>query len=91
MAFTEQGVAMLSSVLNSERAIAVNIKIIRIFSKLREMILSQKEILLKLNKVERKLIKHDRSISIVFETLRKLLVTPSAPRTEIGYKIPLKK
>jgi hypothetical protein len=50
--FTEQGVAMLSSVLNSERAIEVNIRIIRIFTKLREMLLTQKDILLKLEQIK---------------------------------------
>jgi phage regulator Rha-like protein len=58
MVFTEQGVAMLSSVLNSERAIEVNIRIIRIFTKLREMRLTQKDILLKLEQLEKKITGH---------------------------------
>ena len=60
--FTEQGVTMLSCILNSERAIAVNIQIIRIFTKLREMIVTHKDILLQLEKLEKKVSQHNEDI-----------------------------
>jgi hypothetical protein len=72
MVFTEQGVAMLSSILNSERAILVNIQIIRIFVKMRDLIQTSREILGKLNSMESKLGEHDQAISIIFEYLKEL-------------------
>ena len=69
-AFTEHGVLMLASVLNSERAIQVNIQIIRIFTKMREMLASHKEILHKLEKIEHKLAEHDNQILVIFEYLK---------------------
>jgi len=86
MAFTELGVAMLSSVLNSAKAIAVNIKIIRIFTKMREVILSHKDLLLRLDQLERKVDKNDEDIQTVFKVLRQLISPPSAPRKKIGFK-----
>ncbi len=93
MAFTEHGVAMLSSVLNSPTAIEVNIQIIRIFSIMRELLLTNKDILLKLEQVEKKMIqqdgkmkKYDADIQLIFEALKKLLHPPQAPRTRIGFK-----
>lgn len=93
MAFTEHGVAMLSSVLNSPIAIEVNIQIIRIFSKMRELLLTNKDILLKLEQVEKKMLqqegkmkKYDADIQLIFEALKKLLHTPQAPRPRIGFK-----
>jgi len=73
LAFTEQGVAMLSSVLNSETAIRVNIQIIRVFTKMREMLMTHKDILLQLEKMEKKLTGHDESINLIFQYLKKLL------------------
>ena len=77
LAFTEQGVAMLSSVLNSETAIEVNIQIIRIFSRMRELLLTHKDILIKLEQMEKKMIKqggkiqkHDADIRLIFEYLK---------------------
>jgi hypothetical protein len=70
--FTEQGVAMLSSVLNSDRAILVNIQIIRIFTKMRTMLESHKEILKKLDTLERKDIEQDGNITLIFEYLKQL-------------------
>ena len=70
--FTEQGVTMLSCILSSERAIAVNIQIIRIFTKLREMILTNKDILLKMEQLERKVTNHDENIHMIFAALKKL-------------------
>jgi phage regulator Rha-like protein len=84
--FTEQGVAMLSSVLNSERAIEVNIRIIRIFTKLREMLLTQKDILLKLEQIEKKITGHDEDIQMIFSALKQLLNPPDEPRRKIGFK-----
>ena len=81
--FTEQGVAMLSSVLNSDTAIEVNIRIIRIFTKLRELLLTSKEILLKLEQLEKKVIRHDEDIQMVFAALKQLLNQPQKPRRRI--------
>jgi hypothetical protein len=78
-AFTEQGVAMLSSVLNSDRAIMVNIQIIRIFTRMRQMLLTHKDILLKLEKLERDVASHDEKIKLIFEYLKKLLTEPKKP------------
>jgi ORF6N domain. len=84
--FTEQGVTMLACILNSERAITINIQIIRIFTKLREMIITNKDILLKLEQLERKVTGHDEHIQVIFDTLRKLLQKPQAPRRRIGFR-----
>jgi hypothetical protein len=85
-AFTEQGVAMLSSILNSERAILVNIHIIRIFTKLRELVLTHKDILLKLEKLERKAAQHDGDIKLIFKYLKELLDPKTEPMRKIGFK-----
>ena len=71
-AFAEQGVAMLSGVLNSERAIKVNIQIMRVFTRIREMLETHKEILKKLEELERKDIEQDEKIILIFEYLRQL-------------------
>ena len=85
-AFTEYGVLMLSSVLKSERAVQVNIQIMRIYTKLRGMLLTHKDILLKLEKLERKAIKHDENFKIVFDYLRELLSPKPEPMRRIGFK-----
>lgn len=92
-AFTEQGVAMLSSVLNSERAIEVNIQIIRIFTKMRELLSTHKDILIKLEAIENKLLNHDNlhkkneeEIQIIFEALKQLLEPPQEVRKRVGYR-----
>ncbi len=85
LAFTEQGVAMLSSVLNSEIAIAVNIQIIRLFTKMREMLLTHKDILLQLEKIEKKLVGHDQEILLIFHHLKQLLDPPQTARRKIGF------
>ena len=82
-AFTEQGIAMLSSVLHSERAIKVNIAIMRAFVKLRELLLTNKEFTRKLQKMEAK---YDKQFRIVFEVLQQLMEPPNKPRKEIGFK-----
>jgi len=86
MAFTEQGVAMLSSVLNSTQAIEGNIRIIRIFTKMREVLSTHKDILLKLEQLERKVNKHDDDIQLIFKALKQLFNPPTPPRRKIGYK-----
>jgi ORF6N domain len=86
MAFTEQGVSMLSSVLGSDTAIDVNIQIIRIFAKMKEMLATNKDILLKMQKVEKKLTAHDDDIKTIFEVLKKLISPPQEPRKRIGFK-----
>ena len=86
MAFTEQGVAMLSSVLNSDTAIRVNIQIIRVFTKMRQLVLTHKDILLQLQKIERKLDGNDRDIAVIFECLKKLIDPPEPPRAKVGFK-----
>lgn len=93
LAFTEQGVAMLSSVLNSETAIEVNIQIIRIFSRMRELLLSNKDIMIKLEQVEKNLMKQnyrikksEEDIQMIFTALKELLNPPQEPRPRIGFR-----
>lgn len=86
MAFTEQGVAMLSSVLNSSTAIKVNIQIIRVFTRMKEMVLTNKDILLKLEQLEKKVSGHDQNMQMIFEALKQLLNPPQEPRKRIGFK-----
>ena len=85
-AFTEQGVSMLSGVLNSGIAIQVHIQIIRVFAKMREMLFTHKDILLQLEKIEKKLTGHDEDIAIIFQYLKKLLTPLQPPRTRIGFR-----
>jgi hypothetical protein len=88
MVFTEQGVAMLSSVLNSERAIAVNIKIIRIFTKMRELLQDNLSVRLDIEEIKKKLSNHSKSIELVFNYLDELIDKKQqpTPRPTIGYK-----
>ncbi len=81
--FTEDGVAQLSTVLNSERAIKVNIQIIRLFSKMRKVMLTQKNILHKLEELERNDMQHDKKIDLIFEYLKQL---EKAKQEELEYK-----
>lgn len=88
-AFTEQGVAMLSSVLKSDKAIEVNVQIIRTFVKLREMIVSNKELNRKIEDMERK---YDKRFKVIFDTLRELIedkkkMKPERKVEKIGFKI----
>jgi hypothetical protein len=85
-AFTEQGVAMLSSVLNSKQAIAVNIQIICVFTKMRELISSNKEILIKLEQLEKKVGHNSEDIEEIFEVLKSLINAELEPRKQVGYK-----
>ncbi len=82
LVFTEQGVAMLSSVLNSNRAIQVNIQIIRTFTKLRELLSTNKQLREKIENMERK---YDKKLREVFETLKSLLMQEEKPKKEIGF------
>ena len=88
MAFTEQGVAMLSSVLNSKTAIEVNIRIIRVFTKLREYALTHKEILIQLAKLEKEVKGNSKDIENIFMVLKELIETQksAAPKNKIGFK-----
>ena len=86
MAFTEQGVAMLSSVLNSPTAISVNIQIIRVFTKMRALLMTHKDILLQLEKMENKMGNHDEQIALIFDYLKKLLTPIQPPRQRIGFR-----
>ncbi len=88
MAFTEQGIAMLSSILNSEQAIAVNIQIIRLFVKMRQLILAHKQILNKIVAMENRLSNHDEEIIRIFEYIKSLLEPAIKNRKPIGFKIP---
>jgi hypothetical protein len=81
-AFTEQGVAMLSSVLRSKRAVQVNIEIIRTFVKLREMLISHKDLARKLADLENK---YDKQFRIVFEAITQLIEEDEKPKKKIGY------
>ncbi len=87
MAFTEQGVAMLSSVLNSDKAIQVNIQIMRVFSSLRQILAAHKELVHKLNELERKITKHDGDIATIFQAIRQLMAPPESTRKKIGFKL----
>jgi phage regulator Rha-like protein len=85
-AFTEQGIAMLSSVLNSKRAIQVNIAVMRAFVKLREILLTHKELAHKLSELEHKIEKHDGEIQAIFEAIRQLMAPPpELPKRKIGF------
>lgn len=86
-AFTENGVAMLSSVLKSDRAIEVNIQIMRTFTKLREMIASNKELSKKLDDIERKVSSHDQAITGLIHAIRELAKPePTGKKGKIGFK-----
>ncbi len=85
-AFTEYGVAMLSSVLNSERAIQINILIMRAFTKLRQTLLNHKELGIKVEALEKKFGEHDESIKAIFEAIKQLLEPPPVkPKPQIGF------
>lgn len=89
IAFTEQGVAMLSSILNSKTAIEVNIRIIRVFTRLREYALTHKEILLQLAKLEKEVKGNSKDIENIFMVLKELVEKqskPASPRQKIGFK-----
>jgi len=86
-AFTEQGVAMLSSVLRSERAVQVNVAIMRAFVSLRRMLAANQSLARKLADLERRLEGHDEAIKSLFDVLRELMAPPAKPRREIGFHV----
>jgi hypothetical protein len=85
--FTEQGVAMLSSVLRSEHAVQVNVTIMRAFVSLRRMLATNETFARKLAELERKMQSHDTSIRTLFDAIRELAAPPVKPRREIGFHI----
>ncbi len=87
MAFTEQGVAMLSSVLNSDRAIDVNIAIMRAFVQLRKISSSHKQLAQKLREIEARLEDHDESIDAIFEAIQQLMRPPEKLKKPIGFEV----
>ena len=91
--FTEQGVTMLSCILNTERAIGVNIRIIRVFTKMREIILTQKDMLIKLEQIEKNLMsqdgrmkKNEEDILVILDVLKKLFQSSGEPRNRVGFR-----
>ena len=87
--FSEHGAVMLASVLNSDQAISVNIQIVRVFTRIREMLSDNTEIRLEIEKIKHKLDNHDKNIELVFKYLDELLEKksePVIPRKKIGYK-----
>jgi len=86
-AFTEQGVAMLSSVLRSDSAIRVNVAIMRTFVRLRQTLESNRELAQKFSELERRVGKHDDEIAAILEAIRQLMAPPEKPRREIGFHV----
>ncbi|MFA5840190.1 MAG: ORF6N domain-containing protein [Candidatus Margulisiibacteriota bacterium] len=84
-AFTENGVAMLSSVLQSKRAVFINIQIMRAFTKLRQILSSHKDLARKVEELERKHSKHEIEITTVFKLLKRLMQEPEKPKRPIGF------
>ena len=84
MAFTEQGVAMLSGVLRSKRAVQTNIQIMRAFTKLRQMLSTHKDLKRKIESMEKK---YDQQFQVVFEAIKQLLDTDAKPRKKIGFTV----
>jgi len=85
--FTEQGVSMLSSVLNSRRAIEVNIAIMRAFVQIRKMAISQERIAGRIREIEAKLEDHDESIDAIFEAIAQLINPPEKQKKQIGFEV----
>lgn len=77
---------MLSSVLNSERAVSVNIQIMRIYTKMREMLMTNQEILLKLEQLEKQVVQNSEDIQMIFAALKELLNPPQEPRPRVGFR-----
>lgn len=84
--FTEQSVTMLSCILNSDRAIFVNIKIIRVFTKIRESLTNNLNLKIEIEEIKKKLNNHSKNIELVFNYLDELIEKKEKPRTKIGYK-----
>src|SRR5437868_7190199 len=86
-AFTEQGVAMLSCVLKSERAVKVNIAIMRAFVRLRQTLETNREFARKFSELERRVGKHDKEIAAIIDAIRQLMAPPEKPKREIGFHV----
>lgn len=86
-AFTEHGILMLSSVLNSERAIQVNIAIMRTFTKIRQMIAGHKELARKMKELEQKVGRHDKDINIIIDVIKKMMHEPVKKKKSIGFHV----
>ncbi len=84
--FTEQGVAMLSGVLNSSIAIKVNIQIIRVFTKMRKMLLTHQDLLIQMDEIREKVTGQDEKIELIFNYLKQFIKEQEKPRKSIGYK-----
>ena len=85
LAFTQEGIAMLSSVVRSNRAVQVNIAIMRTFVRLREMLNTSGELAKKFQELERRIAGHDKSIGVLFEAIRALMHEPEKPKRPIGF------
>jgi hypothetical protein len=85
--FREQGVAMLSSVLNSDRAVEVNIAIMRAFVHLRRMVSSHADLARRLTELEERMEDHDERIKAIFEAIRQLMTPPDRPKKKIGFEV----
>ena len=87
MVFTEHGIAMLSGILNSETAVNVNIQIIRVFTRMRKMLLTHKDIMLKLEQMEKQVAANSKDVTLIFNTLKKLLQPKQVKHELIGFKV----
>jgi hypothetical protein len=87
LAFTEQGVAMLSGVLNSPRAVQANIAIMRAFVRIREFLLAHRDLADKLAELERRVVSHDEHIQALFDAIRQLMTPPDPPPKQIGFHV----
>lgn len=85
-AFTEHGVLMLSNVIKNKTAIKVSIRIIEVFVKMRELLSTHKDILLKLEQIEKQSSQHNKEIQYIFDVLKQLISEPNPPRKKVGYK-----
>ena len=85
-AFTEHGVLMLANVLRSKKAVQVSLRIIEIFVKMREMLSTHKDVLLKLEQLEKKVTGHDADVKVIFQCLKQLLDPPREPRPRVGFR-----
>lgn len=84
--FTEHGVLMLSSILNSKKAIATNIQIVRIFTRMREMLLTHKDILLQLEEIRKRSDEQDDRLDMIYNYLRRFMKEEKMPKRQLGYK-----
>jgi phage regulator Rha-like protein len=85
-AFTEHGAIMAATILNSPKAIEMSVFVVRAFVKLREILSTNKELIHKLNELDKKYEKHDKDIKIIIETIRQLMAPPDKPERKIGFK-----